>query len=60
MCDCMKNGTKELVERAGAIRGFAGDTSLFLLNPEDVFPERNTNKEMEIETVLGGTLQSTC
>ena len=60
MCGCVKNGTKELVKRIGAMHDFAGETNLFLLIPEDVSSECSTEKEIEAEAVLGSTLQSMC
>lgn len=57
----MKNGTKELVKRVGAIYGFAGETKLFLLIPEDISSELSTQRGIEeIEAVLGNILQSMC
>lgn len=60
MCGCMKNGTKELVKRVGAIHDFAGETNLFLLISEDDSSECSTEKGTEAEAVLGNTLQLTC
>lgn len=57
---CVKNGTKELVKRGGATHGFAGETSLFLLVPEDVSSELSTQRGREAGPVLGNTWQSIC
>lgn len=60
MCGCMKNGTKKLVKRVGAIHDFAGETNLFLLISEDDSSECSTEKGTEAAAVLGNTLQLTC